>query len=51
MPQTVAARLQSTGARVFPARKDGRPIYRVAIGPFQQVEMPTPRSRGSGAWP
>jgi rare lipoprotein A len=34
----VAARLQSTGARVFPGQKDGRPIYRVRIGPFQQVE-------------
>jgi rare lipoprotein A len=34
----VAARLQSTGARVFPGLKDGRPIYRVRIGPFQQVE-------------
>ena len=35
---TVAARLQSTGARVFPGQKDGRPIYRVRIGPFQQVQ-------------
>jgi len=35
---TVAARLQSTGARVFPGQKDGRPIYRVRIGPFQAVE-------------
>ena len=35
---TVAARLQSSGARVYPGQKDGRPIYRVRIGPFQQVE-------------
>ncbi|HEY4265519.1 MAG TPA: septal ring lytic transglycosylase RlpA family protein [Micropepsaceae bacterium] len=33
----VAAKLQSTGARVYPGRKDGRPIYRVRIGPFQDV--------------
>ncbi len=35
---SVAARLSSTGARVFPGTKDGRPIYRVRIGPFQAVE-------------
>jgi rare lipoprotein A len=35
---TVAARLQSTGARVSTGQKDGKPIYRVRIGPFQQVE-------------
>jgi rare lipoprotein A len=34
---TVAAKLQSTGARVYPGRKDGKPIYRVRIGPFQDV--------------
>ena len=34
---TVAAKLQSTGARVFPGRKDGKPIFRVRIGPFQDV--------------
>lgn len=34
----VAAKLQSTGARVYPGRKDGRPIYRVRIGPFQDVD-------------
>jgi rare lipoprotein A len=34
---TVAAKLQSTGARVYPGRKDGRPIYRVRVGPFQAV--------------
>jgi rare lipoprotein A len=33
----VAAKLQSTGARVYPGRKDGRPIYRVRVGPFQDV--------------
>jgi rare lipoprotein A len=33
----VAARLQFTGARVYPGRKDGKPIYRVRIGPFQDV--------------
>ncbi|HMI96276.1 MAG TPA: septal ring lytic transglycosylase RlpA family protein [Micropepsaceae bacterium] len=36
---SVAARLSSTGARVFPGTKDGRPIYRVRIGPFQAVEQ------------
>jgi rare lipoprotein A len=36
---TVAAKLSSTGARVFPGVKDGRPIYRVRIGPFQAVEQ------------
>lgn len=35
---TVAAKLQSTGARVYTGRKDGKPIYRVRIGPFQAVE-------------
>ncbi|HEX3483759.1 MAG TPA: septal ring lytic transglycosylase RlpA family protein [Micropepsaceae bacterium] len=35
---SVAAKLQSTGARVYPGRKDGKPIYRVRIGPFQAVE-------------
>ena len=35
---TVAAKLSSTGARVFPGMKDGRPIYRVRIGPFQAVD-------------
>jgi rare lipoprotein A len=35
---SVAARLRGTGARVFPGTKDGRPIYRVRIGPFQAVE-------------
>jgi len=34
----VAAKLQSTGARVYQGQKDGRPIYRVRIGPFQAVE-------------
>ena len=33
----VAAKLQSTGARIFPGVKDGRPIYRVRVGPFQAV--------------
>ena len=36
---TVAAKLSSTGARVFPGMKDGRPIYRVRVGPFQAVEQ------------
>ena len=35
---SVAAKLSGTGARVFPGLKDGRPIYRVRIGPFQAVE-------------
>jgi len=35
---SVAAKLQSTGARVFPGVKDGRPIYRVRVGPFQSVD-------------
>ena len=35
---SVAAKLSSAGARVFPGTKDGRPIYRVRIGPFQAVE-------------
>ena len=34
---TVAAKLQTEGARVYPGRKDGKPIYRVRIGPFQDV--------------
>jgi rare lipoprotein A len=34
---TVAARLQMEGARVYPGQKDGKPIYRVRIGPFQDV--------------
>jgi rare lipoprotein A len=33
----VAQRLYSAGARVYPGQKDGRPIYRVRIGPFQDV--------------
>jgi rare lipoprotein A len=36
---TVAAKLSSTGARVFTGMKDGRPIYRVRVGPFQAVEQ------------
>jgi rare lipoprotein A len=35
---SVAARLRSAGARVFPGVKDGRPIYRVRVGPFQSVD-------------
>lgn len=35
---TVAARLSSEGARVYPAVSNGKPIYRVRIGPFQNVE-------------
>jgi rare lipoprotein A len=34
----VAARLQSLGAKVTQTVVDGKPIYRVRIGPFQQVE-------------
>ena len=34
---TVAARLQMEGARVYPGQKDGKPIYRVRIGPLQDV--------------
>jgi rare lipoprotein A len=34
----VAAKLYSLGARVFPGTKDGHDIFRVRIGPFQQVE-------------
>ena len=37
--RSVAAKLSSAGARVFPGMKDGRPIYRVRIGPFQAVEQ------------
>ena len=33
----VVAKLQSTGARIYPGVKDGRPIYRVRVGPFQAV--------------
>ncbi|MEA2825453.1 MAG: rare lipoprotein, partial [Alphaproteobacteria bacterium] len=36
---TVAAKLSSTGARVSQGMKDGRPIYRVRVGPFQAVEQ------------
>jgi len=35
---SVAVRLYSLGARVVPGTKDGKTIYRVRIGPFQQVE-------------
>ena len=35
----VATRLNSLGAKVFRATKDGQPIYRVRIGPFQDVEQ------------
>jgi rare lipoprotein A len=35
---SVAARLSGVGARVYPAVKDGKPIYRVRIGPFQNVD-------------
>jgi len=35
---TVAVRLYGLGARIIPGMKDGRPIFRVRIGPFQQVE-------------
>ncbi len=35
---TVAARLSGEGARVYPAVANGKPIYRVRIGPFQNVE-------------
>ena len=34
----VASRLRSTGARVVAGMKDGRPIYRVRVGPFQSVD-------------
>jgi rare lipoprotein A len=34
----LASRLISAGARVFPGTKDGRPIYRVRVGPFQSVD-------------
>jgi rare lipoprotein A len=34
----VASRLRTTGARVVPGMKDGRPIYRVRVGPFQSVD-------------
>jgi rare lipoprotein A len=35
----LASRLQSVNAKVYPGQKDGRPIYRVRIGPFQVVEQ------------
>jgi rare lipoprotein A len=34
---SVATKLYGLGARVMPGTKDGRPIYRVRIGPFQDV--------------
>jgi rare lipoprotein A len=34
---TVATKLYSLGARVMPSTKDGHPIFRVRIGPFQDV--------------
>ena len=36
---TVAAKLSGAGARVSQGMKDGRPIYRVRVGPFQAVEQ------------
>ena len=35
----VASKLNSLGAKVLRAMKDGQPIYRVRIGPFQDVEQ------------
>jgi rare lipoprotein A len=35
---SVATRLYSLGARVMPVHKDGHEIYRVRIGPFQDVD-------------
>jgi peptidoglycan lytic transglycosylase len=35
---SVAVKLYGLGARVFPGVKDGQPIYRVRIGPFQDVD-------------
>jgi len=35
----VASRLNSLGAKVFRATKDGQQIYRVRIGPFQDIEQ------------
>ncbi|HEX5282169.1 MAG TPA: septal ring lytic transglycosylase RlpA family protein [Micropepsaceae bacterium] len=34
----LASRLSSAGAKVSAGTKDGRPIYRVRIGPFQSVD-------------
>ena len=34
----MAQRFYSAGARSYTGQKDGRPIYRVRIGPFQSVE-------------
>jgi len=34
----VASRLRSAGAKVVSGTKDGRPIYRVRVGPFQNVD-------------
>lgn len=34
----LATRLSSAGAKVFPGTRDGRPIYRVRVGPFQSVD-------------
>ncbi len=34
----LAQRLYRAGARIFPSRKDGKPFYRVRIGPFQAVQ-------------
>jgi rare lipoprotein A len=34
----LASRLSSAGAKVSTGTKDGRPIYRVRIGPFQSVD-------------
>jgi rare lipoprotein A len=34
----LASRLRSAGAKVLPGKKDGRPIYRVRVGPFQSVD-------------
>ncbi len=34
----VATKLQDLGARVYRGAKDGQPIFRVRIGPFQAVE-------------
>jgi rare lipoprotein A len=35
----VASKLNSLGAKVFRAMKDGQQIYRVRIGPFQDIEQ------------
>jgi len=34
----VASRLRAAGAKVVSGTKDGRPIYRVRVGPFQSVD-------------